>query len=106
MAIESNQVSVNLNTLYKVDALSKGDIQRNINASVWVNSGSVDIYASDSATAPASLADMTLNTDDTNVAGKNQIVALSNYIAFVQNTGTSTEVILSGVSAVDNGAIS
>ncbi len=105
MAIESNQQALQLGILYKIDALSKGDIQRDLSASIWVDSGSVDVYASDSATQPTTLAEMTLNTDDVAIAGKAQLVALPNYIAIVQNQGTSTELVLTGVKGVEQGAI-
>lgn len=107
MALETNQTAISLGTLYKVDAMSKNDIQRDLNASIWINAGSVDIYGSDSATAPTTLADMTLNTDDTGVEGKRSFDTLTNYIAVVENTATVGEVILSGVAVTgDEGAIS
>lgn len=98
MALDHNQQTLTLNTLYKVDALSESDIQRDLAASLWVNDGSVDLYGSDSATQPTSLAEMTLNAGDTGIEGKRQILTVCNYIAVVQNTGTTTEIILSGVS--------
>ena len=107
MPLETNQEQIQLSTLYKVDAMSKNDIQRDLNASIWIDSGSVDIYGSDSATQPASLAEMTLNANDTAVEGKRSFDSLTNYITVVQNTGTSTEVVISGVSVTDDlGAIS
>lgn len=106
MALEGNQRALSLNTLYKVDSMGDFSIERDISASLWIDSGSVDLYGSDSATAPTSISEMTLNTLDTNLDGKISIVALPNYIAIVQNTGTTTEITLSGIEARSEGAIS
>lgn len=106
MALDHNQQTLTLNTLYKVDALSESDIQRDLAASLWVKDGSVNLHGSDSATQPTSLAEMTLNAEDTGLAGKNEVSTVCNYIALTQNSGTTTEVILSGIAGTGLGAIS
>ena len=99
MAYDGNQQVIELGKLYRVDALSQPDIQRDLTASIWVNSGSVDIHGSDSETQPATLDDMTLNAEDTGVEGKTVISTLTNYIAVKQNAGETTEIVLSGIYA-------
>jgi hypothetical protein len=98
------QTAIELDKLYKVEGSGRGAEQ--ISPNIWINSGSVDIYVSQSATEPAALSDMTLNSDDTAVSGTAEFKIIPNYIAVVQNSGISTEIVLSGLSQADKGAIS
>lgn len=74
--------------------------------SFWVNSGSVDVYVSNSETTPSSLADMTLDADATAVCGLRQFAVIPTYLALVQNSGLSDDCVVSGLDVVDLGAIS
>lgn len=97
--------TLELNKLYKVSA-SATTASDEFNPSIWINSGSIDIYCSDSATKPTTLSVMTLNTSDTAISGKNIIECLGTFLSLKQNTGTSTEIIISGIDIIDLGAIS
>ena len=105
MALKSYQTALALDTLYEVrKAKISADEQRGPN--LWINSGTVDVYGSNSATQPGALANMTLSTENTEVSGLVQFTAIPRYIAIVQNTGTTTELVASGVDVVSRGAIS
>jgi hypothetical protein len=105
MTLQRFEKTLALNKLYGVSA-SATTASDEFNPSIWVNSGSVDIYCSDSATKPTALSTMTLNLSDTAISGKNVIECLGSYISLKQNIGTSTEIIISGVDTQDLGAIS
>lgn len=110
MALKDYQKTLTLGRLYEVKLAPIRDSREQIAPSIWVNTGSVDIYASNSATVPAAFANMTLNDADTAVEGVASFDLQGNtiprYISVKQNTGTSTEIIISGVSINDLGAIS
>lgn len=110
MALEEFQKELELDTLYEVKLAPIRGLRAQITPSLWINSGAVDVYASNSATEPAALSNMTLNEADTEVSGIATIDLQGNtlpkYIAVTQNSGTSTEVIASGLSIKDLGAIS
>jgi hypothetical protein len=97
MTLENYQTALSLGNLYKISIgyTSHGGDQKEPN--LWINSGTIDLYTSNSATQPTSLADMTLATDDTNVSADKGITRVIKYIAIVQNTGTTTEIISSGI---------
>lgn len=75
-------------------------------ARLFINSGTVSVYGSDSATQPASLAAMTLNTENTGVSGIVKFDVVPKYIAIVQESGTTTELVSYGLNAVNLAAIS
>lgn len=111
MTLYKFQKTLELNRLYQVikKPSFSGDAKQ-LNPSVWINSGSVDIRTSQSATQPSELSDMTLNTSETAVSGLKVVSkstnTIPNYIAIVQNTGETTEIIASGLQIIDLGAIS
>lgn len=98
--LETHQNILEINKLYKIEALSKSDIQRNLSASVWIKSGAVSVYGSDSATQPIGLADMTLDALDIGITGKVRFENLPNYIAIVSAGGAVGEIVSSGIAAV------
>lgn len=104
--IQTNQRIIEIGKLYKVTSLGQAFIEQNINASIWVDTGAVDVYGSDSGTEPTALLDMTLASEDTAVTGKKLITALPAYLALAQNGATApTEIVLTGVNAVEIGDI-
>lgn len=105
MALQRYEKLLEINTLYKTSASAKTANDK-FAPSIWVNSGAINIYVSDSATKPTSLTEMTLSTSDSNISGKNIIQCLGTYMALIQNSGTSTEIIISGVDIESLGAIS
>lgn len=110
MALKDYQEALSLDTLYEVTLAPRTSQSEQIAPSIWINTGSVDIYASQSASVPAALSNMTLNSEDTAVEGIASFDLQGNtvprYIAVTQNTGTSTEIIASGLSIESLGAIS
>jgi hypothetical protein len=96
--------SLELNKLYKATGETQAEYQGNLMPNIWINSGSINLYGSKSATQPTALADMTLNTEDTNLQGFVSLSAVADYIYLEQNSGTSTEIILTGVQVKDLGA--
>lgn len=106
MALKTYQEEVNLSELYEVSLRGGVSGSEQINPNIWIDSGSVDVYSSNSATQPASLLDMTLNSDDEGAEGLVALSTIPRFLAFVQNAGTSSEVILSGVQVESQGAIS
>lgn len=99
------QTEIQLSTLYKVQ-LSRFSVSNDVK-SIFVNSGSVNIYAYDGATKPTALTDMVLSNTATNIAGETPLELVPTYIAVIQNSGTSTEIVLNGIDVLaDLGAIS
>lgn len=106
MALKEYETAVQLDTLYEVT--KKGGVSglgNTINPYISVNSGSIDIYAITSATQPTTLSEMTLADADTGVVATRDIATVVRYIAFKQNAGTSTEIIVSGLELTNLGAI-
>lgn len=107
MALREYQSSVTLSKLYEVNKKTgiDGD-SYTLNPSLWADDV-ISIYASDSATQPTSLADMTLSADETDVSGKlvfgEGVSSIPRYIAV---TGSATEVVATGLFLKDLGAIS
>lgn len=103
MALRPNQQALSLLKLYEISQDNKYAGQT---ARIFINSGTVDIYGSDSATEPISLATMTLNSVNTAVSGIDEFSqSLPRYIAIKQNGGTTTEIVVTFLNAVDKGAI-
>lgn len=106
MVLREYQTTAELGTLYRTRKLGGVSGTEQLQPNIYVDSGTVDIRGSNSTTQPATLAAMALNTENTNISGILTFAAIPSYIAITQNTGTSTEIILSGVSLEDLGAIS
>lgn len=109
--VQPNQETLSLGTLYLCSATHLGqpsevDYRWQGNRSIWINSGTVNIYVSNSATQPTALSSMTLSTDDTGVSGIGALDVIPRWIAIVQASGTSTEIVLTGVDVESKGAIS
>lgn len=107
MTLLDGQNIVQLNTLYEVRSkVGISNIDAQLGANLAVNSGSVDVYGSNSPTQPTALSEMTLEDLDTNISGITEFALLPRYIAFVQNTGTTTELVTTGLNVVERGSIS
>lgn len=96
--------SLELNKLYRTIGENETEYEGNLMPNLWVNSGSVNLYGSKSATQPTQLADMTLNIEDTNLQGFVPLSAIADYIYLEQNSGTSTEITITGINIKDLGA--
>lgn len=107
MALLDGQKTLALNTLYEIQTLiGISNIESQLQANLSVNSGSIDVYGTNSATQPTTLAEMTVEDVDTNISGVTAFSVLPRYIAFVQNTGSTTELIATGLRITNRGAIS
>lgn len=100
MALRPDQQELQLNKLYSitipVQYSSKLDFCK---PSLWVNTGILNVYSSDSSTIPVNISSMTLEHDT--ISGFNHFNGLEfpKYIAFTQKSGTSTEIILNIATA-------
>lgn len=107
MALETYQKNLELGRLYEIKKL--GGVfgsECGLYPRIWVNSGSIDIYGSDSATQPTATSLMTLDSSNTNINGYNSLSqGFNRYIAITQNEGTTTEIVSSGLEVIDLGAI-
>lgn len=105
MALRGYQKTLALNTLYEVTekGCTKGSEQLKTN--LFINSGSVNVYGSNSEEVPENLTDMVLTDSSTNVTALNYFDIIPKYIAITQNAGTTTELIISGVEINNLGEI-
>jgi len=106
MSYNTTQVNLSLDKLYKISAVNQDIISKNISHSIWVNSGSIDLYGADLNVPPVSLSEMTFNPEDAGLNGKTKLEASTNYILLKQNTGTSTVITLTGFNVEDLGELS
>lgn len=102
---DSFKTELSLLKLYEVGQKGGVSGSEQLEPSFWVNSGAVDVYVSNSQTAPALLSDMSLDTDDIAVQGLRQFGVIPSYIYLQQNSGTSTEIIVAGLEVKDLGAL-
>lgn len=105
MALKSFQTAIALNKLYRV-SLDYDSAADQIKPSLFVNSGSVNVYGYNGATKPTQLSGMVLPTINENVSALFTFNVIPSYIAITQNSGTITELVLSGLEIQDLGAIS
>ena len=107
MTLKQYQTTLQLGTLYEVSKKGGVSGSEQLSTNLWINAGTVDVYSHNGATQPASLSQMTLNDSDTAVGGSASLTTIPRFIAIVQNTGTTTEMVTSGVHVnADHGAIS
>ncbi len=95
-----------LGTLYEcsIDFVGiQGDNTYDRQKVLFVDSGSVDIYVSNSETQPITLSKMILS--DSNIDGLKQLGPIPKWLALVQNKGTSTEITIEGVNIESKGSI-
>lgn len=106
MVLKTFQATLELGRLYEVS--QKGPIQgvEQKEPNIFINSGGVNIYGSNSATEPTALSQMALTADNTNVEGQAAFGFIPRYIAITQNTGMTTELVVSGLQARNVGPIS
>lgn len=93
--------TLSLGTLYKVGPIGPQGQTR-----LFVNSGTVNVYGSDSLTQPTAISEMTLNAENENVSGVLSFGVIPKWLAITQNSGTTTELVSYGVAVVGLGAIS
>lgn len=104
MFIATHQIQ--LNHLYQITLpLSYNGHQGAFKPFLFINSGTVDVYGSSSLTQPTSLSNLVLEGDATAIEGYGIFELIPSYIVVKQNTGTTTEIILSGLEVKDLGEL-
>jgi len=107
--------TITLNHLYEVVSISAQITDRSSQASVvndnsarriFIQDGGVNIYCSDSNTPPVSISDMSLSLEDINVFGIRDIFTPVRYFLVSQESGESTNIIVTGMVLKDLGEIS
>lgn len=88
--------NIELNIIYRVRAMTYLDTG-SFRPYIYIKGGTVDIYGSASFSKPTSLSDMVLSSDDTDINGVQEVLALPTYICVVANQGTPTEIISNSV---------
>ena len=103
MALRNYQTAISLGTLYEIKLSAASGLGEGLAPRISVKGGTVSVYFSDSATQPATLAEMSL---DKALAKSEFFNAIPVYMAVVQDGGTVSEVILSSIQIIENlGAI-
>jgi len=107
MALEKYERSLSLSTLYRIGKTNTllGFIGPQGLPNLSIEDGTVDVYGSNSATQPATLADMRVSVDTTGVYGVVPFGVVPKWIAIVQNSGTTNEVVSYGIDVQNFGAI-
>lgn len=98
--IPTIQTPIKLNTLYEVLG-TYGEFTRQKRSSIWINTGLVDMWGSNSDIEPTAMSEiggMTLNSQDTLKGGIIPIYLPPRYIAIKQNSGTTTKIISTGMT--------
>ncbi len=103
--MENYKEVLELEKLYEVSKRGNTWGAEQLEPSFWVDAGSVDVFVSNSVTTPTALSEMTLDTDDTDIAGLRQFGVIPTYILVKQNTGVSTEIVVAGLEVEDLGVI-
>lgn len=107
MALRPDQQALELNKLYSItipiEYSSKLDTH---SANIWIDDGTVDIYVSNSAIKPTSITAMTLSNNAVSGLELLDNPPYPTYTAFKQDSGTTSEIVLSMAKAIDLGAIS
>lgn len=97
---------IQLNHLYSVALpLSYNSQQGAFKPYIYINSGTVDVYGSGGLSQPTSLSELTLEDENTAVDGFDIFDLIPTYILVKQNTGTSTEIVVSGLRLNDLGEL-
>ena len=92
MPLRPYQTALELDTLYAVSLRQPQSQDKNI----WVKDGTVDVYIS-SGDLPTTLpADMQIIENGEDMAGQASFATIPVYIYIEQNTGTTTEIVISG----------
>ena len=107
MAVERRLEILELGHLYKVvQDSSKPQETWMLNPNIYINSGTVNLYGSNTQGKPASIAAMTLNEENTAVGGCLGFGFIPLYLAITQASGTTTEIVFEGADFIDMGVIS
>lgn len=104
MFIDRQQIK--LNHLYSIVLPNSFNSQQGaFKPYIFINSGTVDVYGNGGLAQPQSLSDLVLEDENTAVDGFDIFDLIPSYIVVKQNTGTSTEIVVSGLRLNDLGEL-
>lgn len=107
MPLEKYQESLSLGRLYRAGRILNLEyLHPQGLPNIGIDSGTINVYGSQSPTQPASISAMTLNAENSGVSGINSFQVVPKWIAFTQASGTTTEIISFGIEVSDEGSIS
>jgi len=109
MASEKGKVLITMGRLYKVSIDNTSPyIQAYGKPKLSIQGGTVDIYGVTlpDGSQPAALANMTLESKNSNKGGEQGFGTVPEYIAVVENTVTVTSILATGLILDNLGAIS
>ena len=95
---------IELNHLYRL-TVPCSLFKINYKPYIYVNTGTVDLYASGAMTQPTSISDMTIEPENQAVDGFDIFELIPEYICVKANEGAPTEIVLAGLKATDLGEI-
>lgn len=105
MSLKSYERSVSLDTIYETSKMGGVSGSETLTPYISVKGGSVDIHAITSATVPTAIEDFELVDADTAISGTKTVETAIRYIVVVQNEGTSSEILLSGIEIKEVGTL-
>lgn len=100
MSYLPTQRKIELNTLYEI---AKTSPLKKAENTLFINSGTVDIYISESTTVPTDTTQM--YKQDAGIYGLRAFDMIPRYMVIMQNSGATTEIVLEGLKAVDLGIL-
>jgi len=108
MPLNPMQRSLSLGRLYRASIINRGNENQgeSIVPYAYFKGGAVNVYGSGSPVQPTTLSEMTLNAAETGITGVQPFGTVPQWIAIVQNSGTTSEITTYGVEVQDIGAIS
>lgn len=102
----ADKQQIQLNHLYLVTLPSTFNSQQGtFKPYMFINVGTVDVYGCDKLTQPTALNDLILEDENTAIDGFATFNLVPNYMLIKQNSGTTTELIVSGLKLKDLGEL-
>ena len=105
MALKEYQTTLVAGKLYELKKLGGVGGTELLKPTIWIKDGAIDLRESNSATQPATVANMTLSSANTNITGLKELNYVTRYITLVVNVTSPTEIVVTGMEVNDLGAI-
>jgi len=99
-----SKTALQLGHLYQVEGETHANREVYVAPHIYINTGTVNVYGSDSDTRPTSVTDMVM-TNSTAVGGFRVFATVPNYIVITQHSGTTTELLAVGLVVKDLGNV-
>lgn len=93
--------TLQLNTLYHISPALHFFNNNVLFPSIFISSGSINVYASNSISKPELLSEMVLPSENTNISEFDSFYSIPSYIYLVQNNGTTTEIVVEGINILE-----